>query len=397
MSRLPTAVLVLGLASLLTDLSSEMIYPLLPAFLALTLGAGAVGLGAMEGAAETTASLLKIASGAIADRAPRRKPLVVAGYALSGAARPLIAFALAWPVVMALRLLDRVGKGIRTAPRDALIADVTAADARGRAYGMHRAMDNAGAVVGPLVAAGLLAVGVSTRHVFLAAAAPAALVVIVLVVGVREGPRHSPTADREQARTASRHMGARFRRLLVVVFVFALANSSDAFLLLRLSDLGLAPEGVALAWTGHNVVRTLAVYAGGTLADRMDRKRMLAAGWAMYVAIYAALALVETLAAMVALLVVYALHYGAVEAVERALVADLAPAERRASAFGWYHAVVGFAALPASLVFGVLWTTCGPRVAFATSAAVAAVALIALFAVVPEGRRTEEPRVTSGS
>lgn len=383
MSRLPTTVLVLGLASLLTDLSSDMIYPLLPAFLAITLGAGALGLGAMEGAAETLASLLKIVSGTIADRIPRKKPLVVAGYTLSGAARPLIAFALTWPAVVALRLVDRVGKGIRSAPRDALIADVTPAQLRGRAYGVHRAMDNAGAMLGPLAAAGLLALGVSTRGVFLAAALPALLVLLVLLLGVREVPRAVQVENAPISRAALGQLGRSFLRLLVVVFVFALANSSDAFLLLRLSELGLEAQNVALVWTAHNFVRTAVVYVGGRIADRFERRRMLALGWAAYVAIYAGLALARSVGAVIAVAIVYALHYGAVEAAERALVADLAPAELRGSAFGWYHAVVGFAALPASLVFGLIWGALGAELAFASAAALAALALVLLLALVP--------------
>lgn len=385
MPPLPRAVFILGIASLLTDLSSDMIYPLLPAFLAVTLGAGAVGLGAMEGAAETIASFLKLYSGKVADRLRRRKPLVVAGYGLSGSVRPLIAFALSWPSVIALRLLDRVGKGIRSAPRDAIIADVTQPEARGRAYGVHRAMDNAGAVLGPAVAAGLLALGVSVRGVFLAAAVPAALVIGVLVFGVREAPR-APAPVQGGAgvsRAALGRMGKGFRRLLAVVFVFALANSSDAFILLRLTELGLGGEGVALAWMAHNIVRTGVVYAGGGIADRVERRRLLGWGWAFYVLIYAGFALATSLAMMIALLIVYALHYGAVEAAERALIADLAPPELRGSAFGWYHACVGFAALPASAAFGAIWAASGARWAFATGAIVAACAVIGLLAWVP--------------
>jgi MFS family permease len=385
MRRLPTTVVVLGLASLLTDLSSDMIYPLLPAFLVVTLGAGAISLGTMEGAAEAVAAVLKIASGAIADRLSTRKGLVIAGYSLSGAARPLIGLARSAAMVVGLRVIDRVGKGIRTAPRDALIADVTPEDMRGRAYGLHRAMDNTGAVLGPLAAAALLGAGLSTREVFLAAAVPAAAVVLVLVAGVHEAPRapRAPSTEPKPVDAPAPRMGTRFWRLLAVVFVFALANSTDAFLLLRLSDAGLAPASVALAWTAHNVVRTAAVMVGGNIADRIDRRRLLAAGWAMYVAVYVAFALADTREVLIGLLIAYALHYGAVEATERALVADLAPTTRRGSAFGWYHATVGFAALPASVAFGMLWTYRSPSLAFAIAAALAAAALAGLFLFVP--------------
>jgi MFS family permease len=384
MARLPRTVVLLGLASLLTDLSSNMIFPLLPAFVAVTLGAGALGLGAMEGAAETTAAFVKLASGRLADRRRLRRPLVLAGYGLSGGVRPLLAYALTWPVVIGLRLLDRVGKGIRSAPRDALIADVTEPALRGRAFGLQRAMDNAGAMIGPLLAAALLSVGVSTRGVFLAAALPAAIVMLVLAFGLRESPRAAAALAPDAINRAQlAALGPRFRRLLAVVFVFALANSTDAFLLLRLGELGLGAEGIALVWTAHSVVRTAVVYLGGRIADRVERRRLLVWGWSFYVAIYAGFALARSLAAVIALLVIYALHYGAVEAAERALVADLAPSTRRGAAFGWYHAVVGFAALPASVGFGLLWMSFGAQAAFASGALLAALAVSGLVWLVP--------------
>lgn len=387
MSQLPRTVLILGLASLLTDLSSEMIYPLLPAFLALTLGAGAAGLGLMEGAAESLASLLKVLSGRLADRLPRRKPLVVAGYALSGSARPLIAFALTWPVVVGLRLCDRVGKGLRTAPRDALIADVTPESARGRAYGLHRAMDNAGAMLGPGVAALLLWLGMSERGVFLAAALPAAIVVVVLALGVREAPRPLPAQGVRElplvSRSALPRLGSGFVRFQAASFVFALASSSDAFLLLRLSELGVPAPGVAAIWAGHNAIRSLVVFHGGRLADRVDRRRLLAAGWILFAIFYAGFALARSPVTVAVLLCAYALHHGAVEAAGRAFVADLARPELRGSAFGWYHATVGFAALPASALFGVIWSAAGAPVAFAASAGFALVAAAVLAFVVP--------------
>jgi MFS family permease len=341
----------------------------------------------MEGAAESVASLLKLASGALADRLPRRKPLVVLGYALSGSVRPLIAFALSWPVVIALRLLDRVGKGVRTAPRDALIADVTAPDVRGRAYGLHRAMDNAGAVLGPGVAAGLLLFGLSERGVFLAAAIPAAIVIGVLALGIRETPRAGVVSGARPPAPVSRatlgQLGPGFGKLLALVFVFALASSSDAFLLLRLGELGISGVGVALIWAAHNAVRTLVVFAGGRVADRVDRRRLLVFGWTLYAIVYAGFALAGSALAVAVLLGVYALHYGAVEAAERALIADFAPADLRGSAFGWYHATVGFAALPASAVFGALWSTVGASIAFAASSALALIAAVGLALWVP--------------
>jgi MFS family permease len=375
--RLPRTVVVLGLASLLTDLSSDMIYPLLPAYLALALGAGVVGLGAMEGAAEATASLIKVVSGSLADRARRRKPLVLSGYGLSGAAKPLIGLVASWPMVIVLRLLDRVGKGLRSAPRGALIADATPDSARGRAYGLHRSMDNAGAVLGPAAAAGLLALGFETRHVFLAAAAPAVIVLAVIALMVREAPRAEREPDAPK-RVALGALGPEYRRVLAVVVLFTLGNSSDMFLLFRLSDAGLGPEGVALAWAGHNAVRTVATWFGGPLADRVDRRRLLAAGWLVYAAIYAAMAFVDSPPLIIALIVIYALHYGAVEPCERALVAEMAPPTLRGSAFGWFHGAVGIAALPASALFGLLWKLGGPMPAFGAGACLALAAALLL-------------------
>jgi MFS family permease len=381
---LPQAVIALGLVSLLTDLSSEMIYPLIPEFLAGVLGAGAVALGVIEGAAEATASLLKIASGLVADRFRRRKPLVIAGYTISGGVRPLIGLAASWPVVLALRVLDRVGKGVRTSPRDALIADVTPNDRLGRAYGVHRAMDNAGAVMGPLVAALLLGAGFSVRHVFLWAAVPGVLVVLLLVFGVREKARErsAPVHASAPKAPSTARLDASYRKLLFVIVLFTLGNSSDTFLLLRLSKAGLTNSQITLAWAAHSAMRTVAVLIGGPLADRIDRRALLAVGWALYAAVYATMAVVHSASGLVVLLVVYGAYYGATEPTERAIVADLAPAELRGAAFGWYHGAVGIAALPASALFGLLWLEVGAPAAFATGAALAVSALVALAVLI---------------
>jgi len=392
-ARLSRTVVVLGIVSLLTDLSSEMIYPLLPVLLAGSLGAGATALGMVEGAAEAVASLLKVASGKLADRAPRRKPLVVLGYTISGAARPLIGIAAIWPVVLALRVMDRVGKGLRTAPRDALIADVTADGARGRAYGFHRAMDNAGAVFGPLVAVALLGLGLSLRQVFLWAAAPAVLVVGVLVVGVRESPRAVEQPGTARQRSDLAELGSTYRRFLLVVVVFTLGNSSDAFLLLRLHEAGLSATAIALSWAAHSAVRSGAVYFGGRVADRVEHRKLLGLGYVAYALVYVAMSLVESRAGLVLLLVVYGLYYGAVEPTERALVASYAPPGLRGAAFGWFHGAVGASALPASALFGWLWLEVGPAAAFGIGAALAGVAAIALLYWVPTDPRPL-PRVS---
>jgi MFS family permease len=282
-----------------------------------------------------------------------------------------------------LRVLDRVGKGVRTSPRDALIADVTPPDRRGRAFGLHRAMDNTGAVLGPLAAALLLGAGFQTRQVFWAAAVPGAIVLVVLVLGVREPPRSRVARDRTAAPDRPR---SDLLRLLAVVGLFSLGNSSDTFLLLRLTRAGVTPAHVALAWSGHSIVRALAVLVGGRYADRVDRRRLLATGWVVYAAVYAAMAVVDAPAAQIALLMAYGLYYGAAEPTERAMVADLAPADQRGTAFGWYHGVVGLAALPASALTGLLWYERGPGAALGVGAALALAAALALFRLTPSRR-----------
>ncbi|MDD5306806.1 MAG: MFS transporter [Deltaproteobacteria bacterium] len=380
---LPGTVLALGAVSFLTDVSSEMIYPLLPVFLATVLGVGALYLGVIEGVAESTASLLKVVSGAWSDRLKRRRPLLAFGYGLSGAARPLIGLAAGWPFVLAMRFLDRIGKGLRTSPRDALIADVTDPSIRGRAFGLHRAMDHAGAVVGPLAAAGLLSyAGVTLRHVFLLAAAPAVLVMLVIALGVRERKAREPgPSPRLRFKAGLREMGPGFRRLLAALLVFTLGNSTDAFLLLRLGDAGLTAGQVALLWSAHHVVKMAATYAGGRLSDRLGRRPMIACGWIVYAAVYLAFALVGSRAGLVAVFLSYGLYFGLTEPAEKAWVADLVPERLRGTAFGLYHGAIGLAALPASLLFGLLWHAFGSPVAFVAGAGLAAIAAVLLLRV----------------
>jgi len=389
---LPSTVIVLGLVSFFTDLSSEMIYPLLPVFLASVLGAGAVSLGIIEGAAETTAATLKVLSGIWSDRVGKRKPLVVAGYTLAGVARPLIGLAQAWPFVLVMRLADRVGKGIRTTPRDALIADVTDPALRGRAYGLHRAMDHAGAVVGPLVAAALLTIGgVTLRHVFLLAAVPAAVVVVLVTAGVKEPPTqpkmHAPMGFRRDWSA----LGPQFKRFLFVLVVFTLGNSTDAFILLRMADRGIAPEFIALLWSLHHVVKMAANYIGGRLSDRKGRRPMVIAGWALYAAVYLAFGLLQSRTSLVVAFLVYGLYFGLTEPTEKAWVADLVAERLRGTAFGLYNGSIGLAALPASVLFGLLWHRFGVTVAFSTGAALAIVAAILLCFVRDRAGGAAEP------
>ncbi len=386
MSRLPRTVLALGLVSLLADLASEMVYPLLPRYLTEVLGAGVVALGLIEGVAEATASLVKLLSGRWSDRLARRKPLVVAGYSLAGATRPLIGLAAAWPVVLGLRFVDRVGKGIRGAPRDALIVDATPPSLRGAAFGLHRAMDHAGAVLGPLVAAGLLLLpGMTLSRVFVWTLVPAAAVVVVLVLAVREAPRATAPAPATAAELKGGlgTLPRPLRRLLLAIVVFTLGNSTDAFLLLRLGQAGVAVSGVALLWSAHHVVKMLGAYLGGRLADRQGRRPWIVAGWGLYAVLYAGFALLDGTVALIVCFLVYGLALGVTEPAEKAWVADLAPAAGRGLAFGAYHASTGLAALPASLAFGALWAVYGPAVAFLSGAFLALLAAALLAGVRP--------------
>ena len=387
-AALPATVVALGVVSLLTDLSSEMIYPLLPLFLTVVLGAGPQALGLIEGVAESTASLVKVASGVWSDRTHRRKPLVVAGYSLAGAMRPLIGLAQAWPTVLLLRFADRLGKGLRTSPRDALIADATPPAQRGEAFGVQRALDHLGAVLGPLVAAVLLTfAGFSLRAVFLLAIVPAVAVIVVLLAFLREVPRANPAAALRLA-GSWRELGHPAHALLAAVFLFTLGNSSDAFLLLRLSDAGASPAGVALAWSGFHVVKTASAYLAGRRSDRVGRRSLVIAGWGVYAAVYLAFAALSSRAAVVAIFLAYGLYYGLTEPVERAWLADLVPERLRGTAFGLYHGAIGLAALPASVLFGALWQRVAPAAAFATGAALAGGAALLLLRV---PARREEP------
>lgn len=380
-------VLWLGVVSLLNDSASEMIYPLLPLFLTATLGAGPAFLGLIEGIAESASSLLKLVSGWVSDRFGRRKALVGAGYGVAALIRPLTGLATAPWHVLAIRFTDRLGKGVRSAPRDALLADSVPPDMRGRAFGFHRAADNAGAVIGPLLAAALLLVfHERLRIVFLLAAVPGLLTVLVLLTRVREVRPGDVAADDVPASagtgTASLLRGP-FLRYLAVLAVFTLGNATDAFLLLRASSLGVAAAAIPLLWGVHNVSKMAWNVPGGALADRFGPRRAIIAGWSVYALAYAGFAFASREWHVWALFAVYGLFYGLTEAPEKALVTALAPGPRRGSAFGAYHGTIGLAALPASLLFGLLWAAFGPAAAFLTGAGLALAASLLLAVAVP--------------
>ena len=387
-ARLGRNILALGAVSFLTDLSSEMIYPLLPLFLTGVLGASATAIGAIEGAAESTASLLKLASGWWSDRVRRRKPLIVGGYLMSSLVRPLVALSQSVAQVLAIRLIDRVGKGIRASPRDALIADSVAARDRGRAYGFHRAADHAGAVVGPLAAFALLgAFGVSLRTLFLLAAVPAALSVVVLLVGVREAPQ--VTAAPAAAADLSVSLSRRFWSFLTVLLVFTLGNATDAFVLLRAAQLGVDAPMIPILWAMLHVVKSATSTPAGSLSDRIGRRPMLIAGWLLYAAVYLGFALAGREWQAWALFAAYGVFFGLTEGAQKAMVADLVPAARRGAAFGWYNLAIGLGAFPASLIFGAIWDSRGAPAAFQYGAGLALMAALGLLVASRAGDRAE--------
>jgi MFS family permease len=378
--RLSRNVIVLGLVSLCNDASSEMIYPLLPLFLTVTLGASAEMLGFIEGIAETTAALLKLFSGWISDRLGKRKALTVAGYALSTATRPFIALAAAGWHVLIVRFADRIGKGLRTAPRDALIADSSDPSTRGRAYGFHRAMDHAGAVLGPLLAMAVLALSSGNyRLVFWLAAIPAAIGVIILILGTRE--IRPAGATRPPSFRLSR-FDRNFHAYLAVLFLFTLGNSSDAFLLLRARDLGVKPAMIPLLWAFFHVIKMLFSTWGGILSDHIDRKRVIVLGWLIYALVYIGFGYAAAPWHIWALFAAYGLFFALTEGAEKALVADLVAPELRGTAFGTYNLAVGIGALPASVIMGLLWHRISPQAAFGFGAGMALLASLLLAMVV---------------
>jgi MFS family permease len=388
MASLPRNVKALGVVSLLNDASSEMIFPLLPAFVTGTLGAPATALGAIEGAAEAFSAFVKVASGRVSDRSARRKPLVVAGYSLASLARPLIAVAASVAQVLSLRLLDRLGKGLRSGPRDALLAEAAPPEERGRAFGFHRAMDHAGACVGPLLASAVLLVRDDLRLVFALAAVPAALAVVTLLTQVRETPAAS-ASEAPPARDAVASPSAPvsgLRLYLLVLAVFALGNSSDVFLILRAQEAGVSLALLPLLWTLHHVVKSAVSTHAGALSDHLGRKGVILIGWSVYAASYAGFAAAGAAWHFWVLFAIYGLFHAFTEGPQAALVADLSPAAVRGRSFGWFHAVSGGIQLPASLLTGFLWERHGAPVALGTGAVLAGVAAVGLHFLVPARR-----------
>jgi len=392
---LDPTVKALGVVTLLNDLSSEVAVRTLPLFLANVLGVKAGIIGLIEGLAESTATLLKVVSGVLADRVGKKKALALWGYGLSGFTKPLLFFAAGWPLVLVVRVLDRIGKGIRTAPRDALIADVTAPEHRGRAFGFNKAMDKAGAVAGLLLAAGILyfsGTGQVTltrenyQALVLLSVVPGIAAVFVLARWVRERSA-SPSAQASSVRLAWRGLDGRFRAYLVLLVIFTLGNSSDAFLMLRAQTLGFQPVEIFLLLAAFNLVITLSSTPAGALSDRLGRRGLIVAGWAIYAVIYLGFALASSPWHVWALYLGYGLYYGAFQGAASALVADLVPSDLRGTAYGLFNGAIGVAAFPASLLAGLLWDWYGPPAPFLAGGILALVATLGVLAVIPQSRR----------
>lgn len=369
--RLPRQVIALGFVSLLNDTAGDMINPLLPALVA-SVGGGPEALGVIEGIADAVASLLQLASGYLADRIGRLKAITMAGYSIAAVARPFLAVVtMPWQILLA-RFGDRLGKGVRSAPRDRLIADLAPVEMRGRAFGYHRAMDNAGALIGPLIVYALFGLGLGTRAVFAWTAVPGLLSLLVLGIGIREVEK--PTANSGFEIGIPETPG--FRRFLAASFVFTLGSSSDSFLLWRAREAGIPTVSAPLLWLVLAFVKVASSTPGGNLSDHWGRRNTIISGWLLYTAVYLGFAFASVQWHVWLLFAVYGLFYGLTEGAQRALVIDLVPDEWRGRALGVYQAASGVALLPASIGFGVIYKHFGARPAFIVGSVLALSAVL---------------------
>lgn len=379
-AKLPANVKLLGAASLLNDIASEMIFPLMPTFLIEVLGGSKAYLGLIEGLADSVSSLLRLWSGAWSDRAGWRKGFVVFGYGLTALVRPLAGIAtLPWHL-FAVRISDRIGKGVRTSPRDALIADSTDPSIRGRAFGFHQAMDHLGAAVGPLLAMlCLLRWPDQLRPLFLLTIIPGLAVVALLIFGLREVPAKKP--PQVELRLTMRPFDSRFRLYLLALVLFTLGNSSDAFVLVRAGELGVQKTYLPLLWCAFHIVKSTANLMAGRASDLLGPRPVLITGWALYAAAYLAFALATNAWQAWIVFLIYGFIYSLTEPASKAFVGHLTPAERKGLAFGWFNFAIGIAALPSSLIFGWLYQQFGGLVAFGWGSTVAAIAAVLLLAI----------------
>jgi len=367
MSLLPQPIRLLGWVSLLTDAATEAVYPLLPVFITQVLGGPPVALGIVEGAADATSSILKVVAGRWSDRAGVRKPIVVLGYSLSSLVRPFVAIATSWAHVFAIRVADRVGKGLRSAPRDAMLATLAPPGERGRVFGYHWAMDHAGAAIGPLLATVFLYFSPDNyRLLFGLTIIPGVLAVFTLL-RVPETLAAVPSVPEVPSVPGAR-LPVALKKYFVISSIFALGNSSDAFLLLQLSQSGVPLIGLTMLWSAQHAIKALITMRAGILSDRVGRRTLIISGWVIYALVYVGFAFSASMYALIGWFMIYSTYTAAVEGTEKALVADLTPEALHATAFGWHAAVQGVGALAAGIVFGLLWQNLGAPVAFVTGA-----------------------------
>ena len=375
--RLPRTVVVIGFVSLLNDFASEMVTPLIPLLLTTVLGAGPMVLGFIEGLADTTTNLLKLWAGRRSDQAQRRrKPFMLFGYALSNLVRPLIGLSGSWTMVLGIRVADRVGKGLRSAPRDAMLADVIPEGMAARAYGLTRALDHAGAVLGALAAAAVVYWGTERLDLVIAfSAIPGLFAILLIVFGIREPARHT-VGEATIAPLRWQGLSARTRAYLLALGLFALGRIPETFLMLRGHELGMSVVQLLLLWAALHTVKVLVAEGAGRVADRIGRRPVLLTGYAVYVLALTGLAFTVSVTQLWLLSLVLGLHFGLTEGAERALVRDLAPITERGTAFGWFYMIVGLAAVPAGLLLGGLWALWGAKVAFLVSATITTTATL---------------------
>ena len=400
-------VLVLGIVSFLTDASTEIIYPLLPIFLTEVIGASTLFVGLVEGIAESTASLFKVFSGWFSDKIGRRKLLAIIGYGISGCTRPIIASSTqAWHV-LAARFTDRLGKGFRGAPRDALLSDSADKSKLGKAFGFHRSMDNAGAVVGPIIAFLLFMVFPGNyRAVFWFATIPAFLSVLALAIFVQEKQKGARGQNGKEARGQEdtlekskvffslRPFDTRFKLYLIILFIFTLGNSSDAFLILRAKSLGVSDRMIPILWAAHNIIKVVFSTPGGSLSDRIGRRKIIIAGWGIYGLVYLGFAFATNNLQIWILFLTYSLYYAFTEGTEKALVADLVPSEYRGTAYGLFSFAIGVGALPASLILGFLWKTYNSKIAFTFGAGMAILAMVLFYFLIRIRREDDSNKMS---
>ena len=373
-------VILLGITSFLTDISSEMIYPLIPLYLTTAIGATPAIIGLIEGIAESSGSLLKVFSGRLSDKARKRKPLTICGYSLSSLGKLMLSLSVSWAGVLLGRIADRFGKGIRTAPRDALIADSTDEKMRGKAYGLHRAMDTAGACIGVMLAYFFL---ISTKGnyktIFMLSLIPAVLGITVLSFArEKTSPSAVPPAPHNFLK-GWKQLDRRLKAFLIITLVFTIGNSSNMFILLRAKDLGFSPQNVILLYLVFNIIYSVFSYPAGVISDKVGRKPLIVSGYFVYGAVYLLLALINKPSLMWPLMGIYGLHLGFTKGVEKAFISDLAPVENRATFIGLHATLVGIGLLPASLLAGVLWNVFGAPAPFYLGAAMGVIASLGMI------------------